>query len=270
MRPTGFVDSELIVRPSNMQVEDLIKEIKIRAERQERTLVTTLTKRMAEDLSSYIAQFGIRIRYLHSDLDAIDRIELLRGLRLGEFDVLVGINLLREGLDLPEVSLVVILDADKVGFLRSTRSLIQTAGRAARNSAGIVILYADGISNAMKEALSETSRRRQIQLKYNEEHNITPRTIVKSREEILATTQIAGLESENAKETIIIPDMSSLPPDEQIELLYQMMREASDNLEFEYAGKIRDRIRDLKQNFNPRTKPLKKKSIYSRYKRKGF
>jgi len=270
VRPTGLVDPEIIVRPSSTQVEDLIKEIKIRVAKNERVLVTTLTKRMAEDLSAYLTEVGLRSRYLHSELEAIERMELLRGLRLGEFDVLVGINLLREGLDLPEVSLVAILDADKVGFLRSARSIIQTAGRSARNAAGTVILYADEITPAMEQAIAETSRRRLIQLKYNEEHNITPKTIIKTREQVLATTQIASLESEFRTSEETIPDLSSLPIDEQIELLYQMMKEASDNLEFEFAIKIRDKIRELKKNFIPRAKPLKKKSRYGKFKRRGI
>ena len=270
VRPTGLVDPEIIVRPSSTQVEDLIKEIKIRVAKNERVLVTTLTKRMAEDLSAYLTEVGLRSRYLHSELEAIERMELLRGLRLGEFDVLVGINLLREGLDLPEVSLVAILDADKVGFLRSARSIIQTAGRSARNAAGTVILYADEITPAMEQAIAETSRRRLIQLKYNEEHNITPKTIIKTREQVLATTQIASLESEFRTSEETIPDLSSLPIDEQIELLSQMMKEASDNLEFEFAIKIRDKIRELKKNFIPRAKPLKKKSRYGKFKRRGI
>jgi excinuclease ABC subunit B len=225
---------------------------------------------MAEDLSAYLTEVGLRSRYLHSELEAIERMELLRGLRLGEFDVLVGINLLREGLDLPEVSLVAILDADKVGFLRSARSIIQTAGRSARNAAGTVILYADEITPAMEQAIAETSRRRLIQLKYNEEHNITPKTIIKTREQVLATTQIASLESEFRTSEETIPDLSSLPIDEQIELLSQMMKEASDNLEFEFAIKIRDKIRELKKNFIPRAKPLKKKSRYGKFKRRGI
>jgi len=270
VRPTGLVDPEIIVRPSSTQVEDLIKEIKIRVAKNERVLVTTLTKRMAEDLSAYLTEVGLRSRYLHSELEAIERMELLRGLRLGEFDVLVGINLLREGLDLPEVSLVAILDADKVGFLRSARSIIQTAGRSARNAAGTVILYADEITPAMEQAIAETSRRRLIQLKYNEEHNITPKTIIKTREQVLATTQIASLESEFKTSEETIPDLSSLPIDEQIELLSQMMKEASDNLEFEFAIKIRDKIRELKKNFIPRAKPLKKKSRYGKFKRRGI
>ncbi len=270
VRPTGLIDPEMIVRPSSNQVEDLIKEIKTRIARKERVLVTTLTKRMAEDLSAYLTEIGIRSRYLHSDLEAIERMELLRGLRLGEFDVLVGINLLREGLDLPEVSLVAILDADKVGFLRSARSIIQTAGRASRNACGTVILYADQLTDAMKEALAECERRRNIQLEYNRTHNIIPKTIYKTREEILATTQIAQLESASKQSDETIPDLSSLPVDEQIEILYQMMKEASDNLEFEFAIKIRDKIRELKKYFNPKMLTHKKKSRYAKFKRRGI
>ena len=191
IRPTGLVDPEIVVKPVQNQVDDLLEEIRVRVARHERTLVTTLTKRMAEDLTDYLADASIRVRYLHSDVDALERVEILRGLRLGEFDVLVGINLLREGLDLPEVSLVAILDADKEGFLRSERSLIQTAGRAARNLGGRVVLYADTQTDSMRRAIDETNRRRAKQLAYNEAHGVTPRTIVKSVEEILQATSVA-------------------------------------------------------------------------------
>src|SRR6185503_127395 len=179
-RPTGLVDPEIIVRPVGGQVDDLYGEIRKRVEKNERVLVTTLTKRMAEDLSEYYAELGVRVRYLHSDIDTLERVEILRDLRAGEFDVLVGINLLREGLDLPEVSLVAILDADKEGFLRSPRSLIQTIGRAARNAHGQVYMYADRITDAMKLAMSETERRRKIQHEYNQTHGITPATVVRA------------------------------------------------------------------------------------------
>ncbi|MEO0235284.1 MAG: excinuclease ABC subunit UvrB, partial [candidate division WOR-3 bacterium] len=191
IRPTGLVDPEIVVKPSENQVEDMIGEIKGVVERNERVLITTLTKRTAEDLAEYLTSMGFRVKYLHSEIDALERVEIIRGLRLGEFDVLVGVNLLREGLDLPEVSLVIITDADKTGFLRSETALIQTAGRAARNACGKVILYADTITEAMKRAIAETKRRREIQIKYNEEHGIIPQTIKKTQEEILRTTIIA-------------------------------------------------------------------------------
>ncbi|MDZ7386907.1 MAG: excinuclease ABC subunit UvrB, partial [candidate division KSB1 bacterium] len=191
IRPTGLVDPEIVVKPVKGQIDDLVKEIRERVARNERTLVTTLTKRMAEDLTDYLAGLGIRVRYLHSEIDALERVEILRDLRLAEFDVLVGINLLREGLDLPEVSLIAVLDADKEGFLRSERSLIQVAGRAARNVAGKVIFYADQITSSMQRAIEETNRRRIIQQKYNEEHGITPTTIYKSVEDVLGATRVA-------------------------------------------------------------------------------
>lgn len=185
IRPTGLVDPEIIVKPTEGQIDDLISEINLRTARSERVLVTTLTKKMAEDLSSYLDEMGIRIRYMHHGVDTVERMEIIRDLRLGKFDVLVGINLLREGLDIPEVSLVAILDADKEGFLRSERSLIQTIGRAARNAGGQVIMYADTVTPSMEGAIRETERRRQIQLAYNEEHHITPKTISKKVSDIL-------------------------------------------------------------------------------------
>jgi excinuclease ABC subunit B len=191
IRPTGLVDPEIEVRPVKGQIDDLLAEIRERECRGERVLVTTLTKRMAEDLTDYLQQVGVRVRYMHADIDAIERVEILRDLRLARFDVLVGINLLREGLDLPEVSLVAILDADKEGFLRDARSLIQTVGRAARNVQGKAIMYADRITGSMREAIEETERRRQVQREYNEEHGITPATIVKSVEEMLLSTRVA-------------------------------------------------------------------------------
>src|ERR1041385_5082909 len=191
IRPTGLEDPELVVKPVTGQVDDLLAEIRVRAERHERTLVTTLTKRMAEDLTDYLGEMGVRVRYLHSDIDALERVEILRGLRLADFDVLVGINLLREGLDLPAGALVAILDADKEGVLRSERSLSQTAGRAARNAGGRVIFYADKLTDSMQRAISEMNRRRERQRAYNTEHGITPRTILKTVEEIMKVTSVA-------------------------------------------------------------------------------
>src|SRR5688500_1521065 len=191
IRPTGLIDPEIEVRPVRGQVDDLLNEIRIREKRHERVLVTTLTKRMAEDLTDYLQQMGVRVRYMHSDIDAIERMEIVRGLRLGEFDVLVGINLLREGLDLPEVSLVAILDADQEGFLRSDRSLIQTTGRAARHVSGKAIFYADRMTDSMKRCIEITSRRRELQIAFNREHGITPRSVAKSVDEVRFSTRVA-------------------------------------------------------------------------------
>uniref|UniRef100_A0A7C6A8T0 UvrABC system protein B n=1 Tax=candidate division WOR-3 bacterium TaxID=2052148 RepID=A0A7C6A8T0_UNCW3 len=243
VRPTGLVDPKMIVRPTQGQIDDLINEIKKRTERKERVLVTTLTKRMAEDLAEYLAEMGIKVRYLHSEIDAIERVEILRGLRVGDFDVLVGINLLREGLDLPEVSLVAILDADKEGFLRDERSIIQTAGRAARNVRGEVIMYADNITKSIKNALAETERRRQKQIKYNEEHRIVPKSIEKSITQVMKTTIVA-----DAKKTE--EDIEDLEPEDKLELLAKLqeeMKQAAALLEFEKAAKIRDRIKKIKE-----------------------
>ena len=245
VRPTGLVDPPMIIRPTTNQVDDLIEEIRVRVERGERTLVTTLTKRMAEDLATYLAEMGLRVHYMHSEINALERVELLRGLRLGEFDVLVGINLLREGLDLPEVSLVAILDADKEGFLRDTRSLIQTSGRAARNVEGLVLLYADRITNSMRAAMQESERRRIKQIRYNEEHGITPQTIRKSIEQVMATTGVA-----DARKIEEI-DLGHEPADEEERLatitrLQEEMKEAADQLDFEKAVIYRDRISELK------------------------
>lgn len=245
VRPTGLVDPQMVIRPTANQVDDLIEEIKVRTERGERTLVTTLTKRMAEDLATYLAEMGLKVHYMHSEINALERVELLRGLRLGEFDVLVGINLLREGLDLPEVSLVAILDADKEGFLRDTRSLIQTSGRAARNVNGLVILYADKKTLSIQAAIQEAERRRKKQLKYNEEHGITPQTIRKSVEQVMATTGIADGRKE------IKFELSREPQDEEERLamiveLQKLMKEAAEKLDFEDATLYRDRIAELK------------------------
>lgn len=245
IRPTGLVDPEVEVRRTEGQVEDLIKEIKQRVERRERVLVTTLTKRMAEDLAEYLNEAGMKVRYLHSDIETLDRIDILRGLRLGEFDVLVGINLLREGLDLPEVSLVAILDADKEGFLRAETSLIQTIGRAARNVNGKVILYAEKVTESMKRALAETNRRRQLQLEYNKKHHIIPQTIVKEVADIkdrIRESKIA--EIRRLREFLPKEEVPDL-----IRSLEDEMRTAATELNFELAAEIRDRIKELKKAF---------------------
>ena len=247
IRPTGLGDPELEVKPARHQVDDLLGEIRKRAKKGERVLVTTLTKRMAEDLTEYYAELGIRVRYLHSDIDTLDRVEILRELRLGKFDVLVGINLLREGLDLPEVSLVAILDADKEGFLRSAKSLIQTFGRAARNVNGKAILYADRMTPAMEQAISETNRRRKIQQEYNKVHRITPRTIQKSVRNILASIYEADyftVPAVSEKEEAYL-SLKEIPF--QVERLRKEMKEAASKLEFEKAAEIRDRIRHLEE-----------------------
>ncbi len=259
IRPTGLMDPEIDVRPVKNQIDDLIGEINMRAERGERILVTTLTKRMAEDLTDYLAGVGIRVRYLHSEIDALDRVAILRDLRLAEFDVLVGINLLREGLDLPEVSLVAILDADKEGFLRSERSLIQTAGRAARNVSGKVIFYADKITDSMKRAIDETNRRRIIQKAYNDEHGITPKTIYKSVEDVMLATRVADAKPEpygkkKDNKDNVVEAWKLMSREEKMEMLTQLeqnMMEAASNLEFERAAEIRDRIDFLKEDELP-------------------
>ena len=246
IRPTGLCDPRISVRELSTQVDNLIEEIRRRVSVRERILVTTLTKRMAEDLADYLSKLDIRVRYLHSEIDAIDRTELIRDLRLSEFDVLVGINLLREGLDLPEVSLVAILDADKEGFLRSERSLIQTAGRAARNKNGEVIFYADKITDSMKKAIDETDRRRKKQMEYNIEHNINPETIYKTRDEILKATRFADSKTE-VKTEFEKPDFfSEMTSEDRIAFLLKAMKKAADNLEFETATALRDEIRAIK------------------------
>jgi len=248
IRPTGLMDPEIEVRPVKNQIDDLIAEIRKRVAKNERVLVTTLTKRMAEDLTDYLADAGIRVRYLHSEIDAIDRVQILRDLRLGAFDVLVGINLLREGLDLPEVSLVAVLDADKEGFLRSERSLMQIAGRAARNVEGKVILYADHITDSMRRVINETNRRRKIQKKYNEEHGITPQTVYKSIEDVLGATRVADSKTARweKKSSVELPS-ERMAREEVIEFLERQMQEAAANLEFERAAELRDEIRRLKE-----------------------
>jgi excinuclease ABC subunit B len=242
IRPTGLSDPLLDVKPAKNQVDDLLGEIQRRVKEKERVLVTTLTKRMAEDLTEYFADLGVRVKYLHSDIDTLDRVEIIRDLRLGKFDVLIGINLLREGLDLPEVSLVAILDADKEGFLRSEKSLIQTFGRAARNVNGQVILYADKMTRSMDQAISETNRRRKIQEAYNQEHGITPQTVKKSVRNIMASIYEADY--------LTIPAVSDVEeayvPVKEIPLMIQklkkQMKEAASRLEFEQAAEIRDKI----------------------------
>jgi excinuclease ABC subunit B len=229
-------------------VDDLLEEIRVRVANQERVLVTTLTKRMAEDLTDYLAEMGIKVRYLHSDIDALERVEILRGLRLADFDVLVGINLLREGLDLPEVSLVAILDADKEGFLRSERSLIQTAGRAARNVKGRVILYADTVTDSMRRALEEFGRRRTKQLAYNLEHHIVPRTIVKSVEEVLKATSVAdAIRPDQDPLQALLAAVQGEEPRALIARLEEEMLEAARGLEFERAASLRDRAEELRE-----------------------
>jgi excinuclease ABC subunit B len=257
VRPTGLVDPEVLVRPTKGQIDDLLGEIAARIERDQRVLVTTLTKKMAEDLTDYLLEQGLRVRYLHSNIDTIERIEILRALRLGEFDVLVGINLLREGLDLPEVSLVAILDADKEGFLRSETSLIQTIGRAARNVDGQVVMYADTVTDSMRRAIGETQRRRQLQLAYNAEHGIEPQTIRKAVNDILAHLRPAegapvpgdgrrrGRPGKALKE-----ELADLPPTELgrlIQTLEEEMHEAAADLRFEYAARLRDEVNELKR-----------------------
>ncbi|MFL5517250.1 MAG: excinuclease ABC subunit UvrB, partial [Gemmatimonadales bacterium] len=250
IRPTGLIDPEVDVRPVRGQVDDLLNEIRVREARRERVLVTTLTKRMSEDLTDYLQQAGVRVRYLHSDIDAIERMEILRGLRLGEFDVLVGINLLREGLDLPEVSLVAILDADQEGFLRSDRSLVQTIGRAARNVNGRAILYADRITGSMQRALDEMTRRRVLQQRYNVEHGITPRSIVKSMEEVRLSTHVADARTERPEPKPAVQEQVDLRDPARraamVQALERQMREAAANLEFELAAMLRDQLTELR------------------------
>ena len=239
IRPTGLLDPKITVKPSDGQIDDLVSEINIRTERQERVLITTLTKKMAEDLNEYLQNLEIKVRYMHYDIDTIERMQIIRDLRLGEFDVLVGINLLREGLDIPEVSLVAILDADKEGFLRSETSLIQTVGRAARNANGEVIMYADSVTNSMERAITETLRRRQIQDEYNKKHGITPKTIIKDVREIIEMSAKPNTAAE-------IKKMPKIEREKLIAKLSSEMREAAKMLEFEHAAYLRDRIAELK------------------------
>lgn len=260
IRPTGLLDPEIQVRPVKNQIDDLINEIKKRSERKERILVTTLTKRMSEDLTDYLIGIGVRVKYMHSEVDALDRVDILRGLRLGDFDVLVGVNLLREGLDLPEVSLVAILDADKEGFLRSEKSLMQTAGRTARNVNGLVVMYADKITESMDKVIKETARRREVQTDYNKLHNIEPKTIYKTYEEIMSTTVVADSKPKNdygkgkkeekksALSILTDPVKSKINKEQRRELIEQLRKEminAAKDLEFERAAELRDEIEKL-------------------------
>ena len=249
IRPTGLLDPKVEVRKTEGQIDDIIGEVRERANKNERTLITTLTKRMSEDLCDYLRGVNLRVRYLHSDIDSLERVKILRDLRLGEFDILVGINLLREGLDLPEVSLVVVLDADKQGFLRSHTSLMQVAGRAARHQDGRVILYADKISDAMKYLISETQRRRKIQGKYNEKKGITPSTISKSIENILSSTSVADSiqDDNNIIDNRKGDDFSKMDKKLAVDMMRKEMIEASENLEFEKAAKLRDEIKKLEK-----------------------
>ena len=240
IRPTGLLDPEISVRPTEGQLDDLVSEINLRTEKKQRVLVTTLTKKMAEDLTSYLETMGIKVRYMHHDIDTVERMEIVRDLRLGEFDVLVGINLLREGLDIPEVSLVAVLDADKEGFLRSTRSLIQIVGRAARNSEGTVIMYADSVTESMRVAIEETNRRREIQSAYNEEHGIVPKTIVKKVSDIIEISTHTDSEFKNTKK------LTKAQRQQLIESLTKEMKAAARLLEFEHAAYLRDKIKKLR------------------------
>ena len=248
VRPTGLIDPEMILKPAEYQVDDLLEEIQKHVEKNQRVLVTTLTKKMAEDLTEYISQTAQKVKYLHCDINTLDRTKLIRELRLGEIDVLIGVNLLREGLDLPEVALVAILDADKAGFLRSERSLIQTSGRASRNIDGKVILYAEVVSEAMKKAISETNRRRERQQKYNVEHNITPESIQKTIDNIMLSTSVADQKKEEKVKKIDFKQYVNINNrDDAIKLLTQEMKRLAKELRFEEAAEIRDRILELKE-----------------------
>ena len=261
IRPTGLLDPPIEVRPVKNQIDDLLKEVRIRAAKKERVLVTTLTKKMAEDLTDYFDKLGVKVRYIHSDIDSLERVEILRDLRLGDFDVLVGVNLLREGLDLPEVSLVAIIDADKEGFLRSEKSLLQVAGRTARNVNGLVIMYADRITDSMRKVIEETERRRKKQIEYNKKHNITPKTIYKTTEEILSTTTVADVrrvredygKRKQYMANVFNPLVKHLTDEQKLELIEQLthqMHEAAKDLEFEKAAEIRDTIQKIKESIN--------------------
>ncbi|MBP3204495.1 MAG: UvrB/UvrC motif-containing protein, partial [Lachnospiraceae bacterium] len=248
IRPTGLLDPEIDVRPVEGQIDDLIAEVKKETDKHNKILITTLTKRMAEDLTAYMKEVGIRVKYLHSDIDTLERAEIIRDMRLDVFDVLVGINLLREGLDIPEISLVVILDADKEGFLRSETSLIQTVGRAARNAEGHVIMYADTITDSMKAAIEETNRRRKLQMKYNEEHGITPQTIKKAVRDLISISQtIAKEEVQFEKDP---ESMSRQEIEKLIGEVQKKMQRAAADLNFEAAAELRDKMLELKKQLN--------------------
>jgi len=259
IRPTGLLDPPIEVRPSINQIDDLMEEVALRIEANERVLVTTLTKRMAEELARYFQNLNIRTRYIHSEVHTLERVEILRDLRIGEFDVLVGVNLLREGLDLPEVSLVAVIDADKEGFLRNPRSLTQTAGRAARNANGLVIFYADKITDSMQTTIDETNRRREVQMAYNLEHNITPMTLAKTREEILSRQSILDVRGSTDKHYYVEPSEPDLAADpiigmmnrEQIDQMIlqteKRMKEAAKDLDFISAAQYRDEVIALKK-----------------------
>jgi len=249
IRPTGLPDPEITVRPAKGQVDDLLEEIRKVVERKERVLVTTLTKRMAEELTQYFTEVGVRVRYLHSDIVTLERVEIITALRRGEFDVLVGINLLREGLDLPEVSLVAVLDADKEGFLRSETSLIQTSGRAARNLNGQVIFYADRITGSMDRALTETRRRREFQLAHNEEHGIVPKTIIKDIHNPLVRMSDLDYYKPTRMSTLIseVAEGPEVPLRDQIARMEKQMKEAAKALEFEEAAVYRDKLKELRE-----------------------
>src|SRR5574344_991229 len=252
IRPTGLLDPIIQVRPSEGQMEDIYKEVKLRIERHERSLIFTLTKKMAEDLTDYLTELDLKVKYIHSEIDTFERVEILKSLRTGETDVLIGINLLREGIDLPEVSFIALLDADKIGFLRSTTSLIQIIGRAARNSQGTVVMYADRMSDAMKEAITETKRRREIQEQFNKEHNITPKTITKAVEDILVREKQDAEENAAVELNVLKKSANLFVPAQRkklIEALKKEMSECADRLEYEQAAAIRDQIADIEKTY---------------------
>lgn len=255
IRPTGLLDPEIEVRPIKGQIDDLVGEVNKRIERNERVFVTTLTKKMAEDLTDYLKDLGIKVRYLHSDIKTLERLEIIRDLRLGKFDVLIGINLLREGIDVPEVSLVAILDADKEGFLRSTRPLVQTIGRAARNSNGKVIMYADSITDSMREAIDATERRRSLQMKFNKEHGITPKTIVKPIRDVISITKDSDdKENKESFADLNFDELTKKQKQNMIKTLTAQMQEAAKKLDFEEAANLRDAIMDLKKQVHENKK----------------
>ncbi len=255
IRPTGLLDPEIEVRPIKGQIDDLVGEVNKRIERNERVFVTTLTKKMAEDLTDYLKDLGIKVRYLHSDIKTLERLEIIRDLRLGKFDVLIGINLLREGIDVPEVSLVAILDADKEGFLRSTRPLVQTIGRAARNSNGKVIMYADSITDSMREAIDATERRRSLQMKFNKEHGITPKTIVKPIRDVISITKDSDdKENKESFADLNFDELTKKQKQNMIKTLTTQMQEAAKKLDFEEAANLRDAIMDLKKQVHEKKK----------------